>query len=106
MDWARMEELRSEVGAEALDEIVDMFVMEMSELIEKLKTAPDPDMLEADLHFLRGSALNLGFDPLADACHAAEALLRQGDAARVDLRAVIDTYDSCIAALNDYRAAA
>jgi HPt (histidine-containing phosphotransfer) domain-containing protein len=106
VDWARLEELRAEVGAEALDEIIDMFVMEMTELVDKLRSAPDPDMLEADLHFLRGSALNLGFAPLAEVCQTAELQSRRGDPAQVDLSVIIRTYESCLGALNDYRAAA
>ena len=38
------------------------FLEEVEEEIAELRTNPAPETLEAKLHFLKGSALNLGFD--------------------------------------------
>lgn len=106
MDWARLDDLRDEVGAEALEEILDVFMAEIAELIAKLRNGPDPGSLGADLHFLRGAALNLGFTSLAAACLSGEVLARQGQETKVDLNAILARYDECLAALADHRRAA
>jgi len=49
-----------------------MFLAESDEAVARLLAGkPDPT-LEADLHFLKGSALNLGFQHLAALCSAGE----------------------------------
>ncbi|MEV8467963.1 Hpt domain-containing protein [Fluviibacterium sp. DFM31] len=106
MDWARLDELRDEVGAEALDEIVEMFMAEIEDLATKLRTQPDMATLGADLHFLRGAALNLGFTPLAEACQTGELLARQGKADQVDLVGILARHDQCLQALADHQSAA
>lgn len=70
IDWTRVHDLREEVGAEMFPEVVAMFFEETDEVIDRLRTGVD---LAADLHLLRGSAANLGFDALARLCAAAEA---------------------------------
>lgn len=80
IDWDRVEELRDEVGAEDFDEIALLFLQEVDEVGARLAGTPDPATLEADLHFLKGSALNLGFARLGALCSEGERLAAAGSA--------------------------
>jgi len=76
IDWDRVRELRREIGAEAFEEVIDLFLEE----VETGLTALRDDMARAEradaLHFLKGSALNLGFVAFADLCESVERGLR------------------------------
>lgn len=78
IDWDRVEELRDEVGAEDFTEIALLFLQEVDEVGARLASAPDPDTLQADLHFLKGSALNLGFARLGSLCAEGERDAAEG----------------------------
>ena len=93
IDWNRVLELREEVGAEDFDEVVDLFLDEVQEVISRLQDHPDPTQLEADFHFLKGSALNLGFDAFAALCEAGEGKASAGNASD-DLPDVLTCYAS------------
>ncbi len=94
IDWARVAELRDEVGEDALDEVVEMFLEEVEEVVARLKAAPDPANYEEDLHFLKGSALNLGFRAFSDLCQAGEKSAAAGQAESVDLTIIFRAYDN------------
>ncbi|MEN9061249.1 Hpt domain-containing protein [Ponticoccus litoralis] len=73
IDWARVEALVDEVGAEDFGEIVDLFLTEVDTAVAGLEAAGDnPVLLAEHMHFLKGAALNLGFDALARACQKGE----------------------------------
>ncbi|EBA16986.1 Hpt domain protein [Roseobacter sp. SK209-2-6] len=93
IDWPRVKELREEVGTEDFDEVVELFLEEVEEVISKLRTG-DRSQLEQDLHFLKGSALNLGFDSFSQLCLEGERKSAQGEAASVDLPGVIQGFES------------
>ncbi len=65
IDWTRVSELRDEIGAEDFGEIVEIFLEEVEEEISALRDGVENEALEAKLHFLKGSALNLGFADFA-----------------------------------------
>lgn len=90
IDWKRVEELRSEVGEDAFDEVLDLFLEEVDEVMTRLRDAPDPACLPSDLHFVRGSALNLGLKEFCAICRGLEHQLAQGEA--VELSALLDSY--------------
>jgi len=93
IDWTRVEELRSEVGKDSFAEIVCLFLEEVEEVAARLSPEGTPDALADDLHFLKGSALNLGFTQLGRLCAAGERQARDGAGATVDvaaLRACLD----------------
>lgn len=92
ISWDRVNELRDEVGSEDFEEVTEMFLSEVEEVIGRLRTAPDPTTLESDLHALKGSALNLGFNALSKLCQAGEAKTASGQAARVSLERIFETY--------------
>ncbi len=89
IDWSRVNELCDEVGAEDFDEVVELFLEEVEEVITRLQTAPDASQLEQDLHFLKGSALNLGFAAFSDLCKTGERLSAEGHADKVDVPEII-----------------
>ena len=87
--WARVNELREEVGAEDFDEVVELFLEEVEEVIDRLRQDVDLSQLEQDLHFLKGSALSLGFADFSSLCHDGEKQSADGHADTVDLSAII-----------------
>ena len=93
IDWQRVQTLRDEIGAEDFEEVVPLFIDEVSTVTEKLRTEPDTAELANDLHFLKGSALNLGFDAFSKLCHAGEMRATNGDAALVDVGEILDCFD-------------
>ncbi|SLN24777.1 Hpt domain protein [Pseudoruegeria aquimaris] len=72
IDWNRVNELREEVGPEAFDEVVEIFLEEVDETVQRLKGQIQPETFRADMHFLKGSALNLGFSEFASLCQEGE----------------------------------
>lgn len=76
IDWGRVRELRGDIGAEDFDEVVDLFLCEAAEVIERIMACPDAKARATDLHFLKGSARNMGFHALGALCQEAE---RSGD---------------------------
>lgn len=93
IDWNRINVLRSEVGAEDFDEVVELFLDEVEEVIARLRTAPEESGLEADLHFLKGSALSLGFRAFSAMCQDGENRSAAGQASTVDVPAILACYD-------------
>ena len=61
LDWIRIDELRDEVGQDDFGDIVGVFFEEAQEALENLRRADTVVTLLGQLHFLQGSALNLGF---------------------------------------------
>lgn len=92
IDWQRVATLRDEVGAEDFGEVVDIFLEEVDEVIDRLKDKPDATTLEADLHFLKGGAQGLGFKAFSDLCQTGETLCAKDAAQDVDVVTILDTY--------------
>ena len=92
INWARVSELRDEVGEEDFDEVVEMFIEEVEEVMVRLISAPNPETYEEDLHFLKGSALSLGFSAFSDLCQIGEKAAANGQAETIDLEKVFETY--------------
>ncbi len=76
VDRARLEELVADIGEEALPEIVEMFVAEVEESLAALRREErqEAGRIAAEAHFIKGSALNLGFAALAEVCGKIERL--------------------------------
>ena len=110
IDWKRVRELSDEIGVEDFDEVVELFLQEMESALADLRSAhTPPEALEDQLHFLKGSALNLGFSAVAQLCQAGETAAADGRAASVDLGEIAQTYDESrlefLSDLQDYLAA-
>ncbi|MFV0360923.1 Hpt domain-containing protein [Tropicimonas sp.] len=94
IDWKRVAELRAEIGAPEFEEVVDLFLEEVDGATARLRTAPIPESYETDLHFIKGCAVNLGFEALAGLCLTGETVAARGQAELVDIAAILDTYDT------------
>ena len=94
IDWDRLKELRDEVGAEDFDEVVELFLDEVEGVMDRLRDSPDVDTLEEDLHFLKGSALSLGFKEFSALCQTGETNAAQGNADQIDLPEILSCYDA------------
>ena len=92
IDWTRVFELREEVGPEDFDEVVALFLDEVEEVITRLRDKPDPVRLEADLHFLKGSALSLGFADFSTLCARGETRAASGQDVSADLPSLLACY--------------
>lgn len=94
IDWIRVRELRDEIGAEDFAEVVLMFLQEADDVVARMRNSVVPGGVipggGADLHFLRGAALNLGFRAIANLCHEGECRAKEG--LPVDLGAIIDRF--------------
>jgi len=87
IDWDRLYELRSDIGEEDFADVAFLFVGEMEDELTRLKDAPASASV-ADFHALRGSAANLGFVAMAEACLRAEHAIKAGEAPDI---AALDT---------------
>lgn len=97
IDWKRISELREEIGEEDFNEVAEVFLEEVDEAVERLADATEPAQLAAELHFLKGSALNLGFSVMAELCQTGEAAANRGEP--VDFQPVVATYQASRAEL-------
>ncbi|MEL6806227.1 MAG: Hpt domain-containing protein [Pseudomonadota bacterium] len=93
IDWSQVATLKAEVGDEDFEEVVPLFIEEVSEITERLKEGVDLGRLEEDLHCLKGSAMNLGFSEFSELCNAGESMSAKGDAAAVDVGAILGSFE-------------
>lgn len=98
IDWARVNELRDEIGAADFAEVVTLFLEEADEVVGRLSNRLGAPRLEADLHFLKGAALNLGFAEFAGLCQNGERHAAHGDTS-ADLQAIHACYAASKSAL-------
>lgn len=93
INWNRVRELRDEIGEAEFAEVVEIFLEEVESEIDVLRQQPDLQNLEAQLHFLKGSALNLGFADFSTLCQHGEVAARQGQTSLVDISAILRCYE-------------
>ena len=58
----------------------------------RMIAAPNLETLEEDMHFLKGSALNLGFAHFSNLCQAGETAAKNGQAEKICLDDVFESY--------------
>ncbi|WP_116132882.1 Hpt domain-containing protein [Tropicimonas sp. IMCC34043] len=92
IDWKRVDELRDEIGVSEFQEVVDLFLEEVEALMARLQSNPQPSKFEADLHFLKGCAVNLGFEQFARLCLVGETTSAAGRPETVDLAPIFACY--------------
>ncbi len=92
IDWKRVDELREEIGTDGFAEVADMFLEEADQAVQTLASGISPDEVEGQLHFLKGSALNLGLTDLAAICQDGERKAAAGFGALVDTAQVVAVY--------------
>ncbi len=98
IDWSQIDGLRADVGP-AFDDLIPVFLEEMDQAVARLTPGSGPARMEADLHYLKGSALNLGFAAFARLCAAGEAAAARGVA--VDAAPIAHSYAVSRAAFLD-----
>ena len=89
IDWARVEDLRTATGEADFCEIVDLFLEEVEEALAALVDHGGAEDLRERLHFLKGSALNLGFADLSEMCAEGETT------GRADIPGIRACFDRC-----------
>jgi len=93
IDWNRVNELRTEVGKEDFGDVLDMFFDEVAEVLVGLGNGGS-EATKRDLHFLKGSAMNIGLAEVSALCLNFElALIADPDGA-VDLNAIRRTFQA------------
>lgn len=91
IDWKRVNELRFEIGDEGFSEVVELFLDEVEGTVIGLASA-DATHLEADLHFLKGCAWNLGFADFGGLCQDGERKAAAGHATQIDCGRITARY--------------
>ncbi|WP_300518410.1 Hpt domain-containing protein [Aliiroseovarius sp.] len=94
ISWNRVNELRDEIGEEDFAEVAEIFLEEVEEVIDRLRCDPQPAQFEQDLHFLKSSSLNLGFDALSKICSTGERQAAAGEFDPAGLGAVFSTFEA------------
>lgn len=97
IDARRIAELRDEVGKDDLAEVVALFCEEVEEVLAALASGATVEQL----HFLKGSALNIGMSAVASLCLAEESRLRTDPLHNPDIVAIRDAYLAARPALLD-----
>ncbi|TRW99289.1 Hpt domain-containing protein [Paracoccus sp. M683] len=93
IDWNRVIELRDEVGPSEFDPVLELFVDEVEEIVMRL-SKDDPGKLERDLHFLKGSAWNLGFAEFGSLCQEFEAKVCRGQIETIQIDRIVRCYST------------
>ncbi|MDX1743299.1 MAG: Hpt domain-containing protein [Ruegeria sp.] len=92
IDWSRVRLLRDELGTGEFDEVVQIFLDEVQETIDRLQKDTNRLEFEQNMHFLKGSALSLGFDCFSKLCQDGERIAAAGKADDVDLPSILKMY--------------
>ena len=93
VNWDRISELREEVGEDDLSEVVLLFFEEVEEVLAILDAAA-PIEMPGHLHFLKGSALSIGFAAVSNRCEAEEARLKENPNAVPDIQGIRADYSA------------
>ena len=93
IDWDRILELTAEVGEDGITEIIEIFLEEMDEALEELAALSDASQIADKLHFLKGSAQNIGLTDTGRLCERLEADAKSGDAPPTDVAAIRNSID-------------
>ena len=95
IDWIQVRQLQEDVGADEIDEVVELFLDEVDEAMESLQTEYET-MTSSDrsaaFHFLKGCASNLGFKRFADQCSEGEKLTKKGNEPEFEIADLIQLY--------------
>ncbi len=98
INWDRVMDLRDEVGPDDFAEIATLFLEEADEVVSRLSLENGAKSMESDLHFLKGSALNLGFEDFARLCQSGERMAANGQT-DIPLDSVRSSYEQSRSAL-------
>jgi histidine phosphotransfer protein HptB len=99
IDWARVADLHGEIGDDAFAEVLELFVQEVDEGLDRLRSAGTARARMAEFHFLKGAALNLGLTELAECCSRGEAMAGQDQNTDAELAKVASGFPKANAIL-------
>jgi HPt (histidine-containing phosphotransfer) domain-containing protein len=91
LNETRIKELKTEVGEDDFIEVVELFCEEVEDILNTLPATARVSLPEK-LHFLKGSALNIGLDVVGDLCRAEELRLGSDPDAMPDIEAIRKAY--------------
>lgn len=94
ISWDRVRELRDEVGEDDFAEVVTLFLEEVDETLARMRTASTQASCAEDFHFLKGSALNLGFEALSTLCREKETAASAGEIEAGDIEEIVRVYET------------
>lgn len=94
INWDQVRRLRDDVGHDEFEEIIDLFLEEVESIVDKLRHPINNNALENDLHSLKGSAMNLGFESFSQLCFVGEKQAAAGKTEDVDLMVIISSFDA------------
>lgn len=83
IDWGQVRQLQDDIGKEELDDLIEVFLLEVDETLGTLPadfTKTDLGELSATFHFLKGCASNLGFSEFQVNCSKGEETAKNGHA--------------------------
>jgi HPt (histidine-containing phosphotransfer) domain-containing protein len=92
IDWNRVASLRDDVGDDDFAEVLQLFLDESAEAVDRLVSGLPAEGLERACHSLKGAARNLGFASLAELCASGERSAAAGRHPEVDLAAIAQTF--------------
>ena len=92
IDWERVSDLYDEIGAADFADVVEIFLEEVDEQIADFSDTMAPDKIEGKLHFLNGSALNLGFSAFASLCADGEKQARIKAFDSINMTEIVASY--------------
>jgi hypothetical protein len=98
LNMARIAELKAEVGEDDFAEVFDLFREEVEEVLEALPTVPQAE-LPGKLHFLKGSAFNIGLEGVGERCRLEEKRLIEDPQATPDIAGIRSLYDQSMSDL-------
>ena len=84
LDMQRIAELKAEVGEDDFAEVVALFCEEVEETLSELDGTRQ-DAIAGKLHFLKGSAQNIGLAEVGAICLEEEMRLKSDPTARPDV---------------------
>ena len=96
IDWSQIRQLEADIGADDFAEVVNLFLMEVDEAVEALAENPPQDAagMAAALHFLKGSAFNLGFQTFGEICGQGEVACNRGALESVSVPTIVGLYQA------------
>lgn len=96
IDWDRIAELQAEVGEDGLAEVLDLFFEEFEEALQAHGSSASET-----LHFLKGSASNIGMRKVAQLCLESEAAIKAGQTEVADLSGIAEAFSQSRAELRE-----
>lgn len=92
IDWGHVADLYTEFGEDGFGEVLQVFTTEVQDGLAQLKAAQTADEHRIAFHFLKGAALNLGFQDVSSFCSMGEMRAHRGEDFSVEKEQVITLF--------------